>query len=277
MNLRSNKVIAFEDCSNANLIVDAVYEGGSAGNAGDDPISRLLPGAGNQGGFRAAGSGADKKFVVLYTSGADPDWPDELDASTGQFTYYGDNKRPGHDLHDTARGGNALLRHAFGLHHLVHKVVVRSHPFSCLRSLPHREAVRRCDFAALRSQVIGACRRLKTWSLCGSTHVASASRTTRPSSQFLTSPSSLAAGYTIFFRETGSAAQHLRLGLNGARPGGMRLWWRIRPESSARLKSSCPRVRGNDHCFGQSISTSRRRPLHLNTSRQICSGCTTQE
>ena len=33
--------------------------------------------------------------------------------NTGQFVYYGDNKRPGHTLHETARGGNALLRLVF--------------------------------------------------------------------------------------------------------------------------------------------------------------------
>ena len=62
-----------------------------------------MPGSGNQGAFRAAGNGEDKKFVVLYTSGEDPDWPDHLDLNTGQFVYFGDNKTPGHELHDTRR------------------------------------------------------------------------------------------------------------------------------------------------------------------------------
>ena len=72
-------VISFDDLGTADLVVDAVYEGGTRGNAADDPISRLLPGSGNQGGFRAAGRGDDKTFVVLYTSGEDSDWPDQLD------------------------------------------------------------------------------------------------------------------------------------------------------------------------------------------------------
>ncbi len=53
------------------------------------------------------------KVAVLYSSGREPDWPDELDVQTGRFTYYGDNRRPGDDLHNTPRGGNLLLRNTF--------------------------------------------------------------------------------------------------------------------------------------------------------------------
>jgi hypothetical protein len=55
--------------------------------------SELVP-CGNQGGFRYSGSRKKKRLrmVVLYTSGADPDWPDELDRETGLFTYFGDNR-----------------------------------------------------------------------------------------------------------------------------------------------------------------------------------------
>ena len=73
----------------------------------------MLP-VGNQGGFRYSGSPrSGTKLVVLYTSGADPDWPDSLDRETGRFTYFGDNKTPGRELHDTQRGGNRLLKRAF--------------------------------------------------------------------------------------------------------------------------------------------------------------------
>jgi hypothetical protein len=70
---------------------------------------------GNQGGFRAAGSPLKDtvKLVVLYTSGAEPDWPDTLDPYTGAFTYFGDNRSPGRQLHDTPRRGNLLLRSTF--------------------------------------------------------------------------------------------------------------------------------------------------------------------
>ena len=53
------------------------------------------------------------RLVVLYTSGAEPDWPDELDPYTGAFTYFGDNRSPGRELHDTPKRGNLLLRAVF--------------------------------------------------------------------------------------------------------------------------------------------------------------------
>jgi Restriction endonuclease AspBHI N-terminal len=43
----------------------------------------------------------------------EPNWPDHLDVETGRFTYYGDNRRPGHQLHDTPKGGNRLLQQVF--------------------------------------------------------------------------------------------------------------------------------------------------------------------
>jgi hypothetical protein len=108
-------VVAFDELAVADLVIDRVYRGGVAGNAGDDPLSRLLRGVGNQGGFRALGSTARDaaKLVVLYTSGAEPDWPDALDPYTGAFTYFGDNRSPGRELHDTPRKGNLLLSRAF--------------------------------------------------------------------------------------------------------------------------------------------------------------------
>jgi hypothetical protein len=107
-------IIPFGELGDSDLIVDAVYEGGKSGTAADDPLSRLLP-CGNQGGFRYAGSPArgDLKMVVLFTSGADPDWPDALDRETGLFTYFGDNRAAGRQLHDTPRQGNRILSQCF--------------------------------------------------------------------------------------------------------------------------------------------------------------------
>jgi Restriction endonuclease AspBHI N-terminal len=107
-------VVQFELLAGADLYVDRLYKGGSGGNLGDDPLQRLLP-VGNQGGFRHKGSvrRGEVRLVVLYTSGEDPDWPDELDPFTGTFTYFGDNKRPGKALHDTERRGNEILRAIF--------------------------------------------------------------------------------------------------------------------------------------------------------------------
>lgn len=107
-------VFPFAELERADLVVDATYQGGRAGHVGDDPLGRLLP-VGNQGGFRYSGSPrqGQTKLTVLYTSGADPDWPDTLDRETGRLTYFGDNKTPGLELHDTRRGGNGLLRRTF--------------------------------------------------------------------------------------------------------------------------------------------------------------------
>ncbi|SPE48303.1 hypothetical protein SNS2_0388 [Streptomyces netropsis] len=111
--------VAFADLGSADLVVDALYAGGTNGNTGDDPMSNLIPGVGNQGGFRYAGSPAKGtvRLAVLCTSGGEVDWPDHLDVQTGTFTYYGDNKTPGRSLHDTPRSGNILLRDAFAASH----------------------------------------------------------------------------------------------------------------------------------------------------------------
>jgi len=92
-----SQVIEFEFLGTADLIVDAIYEGTS--QLASDPISRLLPGCGNMGGFRLEGKGQNKQFVALFTTGQEKDWPDSIDLNTGQFTYYGDNRTPGQELH----------------------------------------------------------------------------------------------------------------------------------------------------------------------------------
>lgn len=106
--------VAFEQLASADLVVDRVYAGGQAKHQGDDPIFQLLP-VGNAGGFRYRGSVVNQsvQLLALYTTLADPEWPDSLDLATGAFTYYGDNKSAGRELHDTPRRGNLLLRHLF--------------------------------------------------------------------------------------------------------------------------------------------------------------------
>jgi Restriction endonuclease AspBHI N-terminal/Restriction endonuclease len=100
----------------ADLIVDAIYEGTRHGNAGDDPLPRLV-GVSNQGGFRYLGNVDAPRLIVLTSSFNDPDWPDNLDQETGILTYFGDNKRPGRAIHETPRNGNRLLRDAFNAMH----------------------------------------------------------------------------------------------------------------------------------------------------------------
>lgn len=113
------KIFEFGDLQNVDLIVDAIYKGGTVGNAGDDPIHKLI-GCGLQGGFRIVGSSKklEAKLVGLYTTLSNPDWPDYIDEQTGRFYYFGDNKTPGHLLHNTPRHGNTLLRDCFEAVHI---------------------------------------------------------------------------------------------------------------------------------------------------------------
>lgn len=113
------KVIEYGDLFNSALHIDAIYKGGDNKNTSDDPINKLMK-CGNQGGFRYLGNASDLrkcKLIVLYTSGEDIDWPDHIDIESGSFSYYGDNKKPGHLLHDTPRKGNLLLKNVFDALH----------------------------------------------------------------------------------------------------------------------------------------------------------------
>lgn len=105
-------IVPFNLLSNSDIHVDAVYAGDRNGNAGDDPLHYLL-GVSIQGGFRILGTKKQPRLIVLTSSLSDPEWPDNLDPETGIFTYYGDNKNPGRELHDTPRYGNVLLRNMF--------------------------------------------------------------------------------------------------------------------------------------------------------------------
>lgn len=105
-----------QDLLSVDLVVDCVYRGGRAGNASDDPLTRLL-GVSNQGGFRYLGSLDAPKLIVVTSTFTDADWPDNLDRGTGILTYYGDNKHPGRALHETPRHGNELLRNMFNALH----------------------------------------------------------------------------------------------------------------------------------------------------------------
>lgn len=107
--------VPFSNLENADLQVDAIYEGGPGNSFQDEPLSKLL-GVDNQGGFRVLGQKKGKvalRLLVLTTSMSDADWPDTLDPETGLFTYFGDNKKPGRELHETGRRGNEILREVF--------------------------------------------------------------------------------------------------------------------------------------------------------------------
>ena len=107
--MKTARLVSHKDLPAADLVIDAVYDGSGTQLSGE-PISKLLK-AGNVGGFRVSGLGEKKNFIVLYTSGENKDWPDQLDVNTGQFTYYGDNRKPGRKLHAT--NGNKILERVF--------------------------------------------------------------------------------------------------------------------------------------------------------------------
>ncbi|MCH9668704.1 MAG: restriction endonuclease [Actinomycetia bacterium] len=135
--------VSFQDLPTANLTLETIYLGGAQGHSGDDPIARLLP-VGNQGGFRYKGSPlrSSVRIAVLYTSGAEVDWPDHLDTQTGIFTYYGDNREPGRALLDTKRGGNMLLQSSFDASHAAATDRARVPPFFLFEKAAPGRAVR---------------------------------------------------------------------------------------------------------------------------------------
>jgi hypothetical protein len=141
--VNGDEAVPFEALANTDLIVDQLYAGGSAKTMADDPLARLLP-VGNQGGFRYAGSPKQGtvRLGVLYTTAAEPDWPDVLDPQTGVFTYYGDNRNPGRELHDTRRWGNLLLRDTFAWSHETPETRHRVPPFLLFeKAAPGRRVV----------------------------------------------------------------------------------------------------------------------------------------
>ncbi|MES0171905.1 restriction endonuclease [Mesorhizobium sp. M0006] len=121
----------FSNLRGADLVVDAIYESDrNSTTVGSEPLASLT-GTGNQGGFRFSGSVAAPELVVLYTTMAEADWPDSMDEENGLFYYYGDNRRPGFELHDrrAGRGGNRILRSVFEDAHGTHLERAKVPPF----------------------------------------------------------------------------------------------------------------------------------------------------
>ena len=143
------KIVEFSNIQTSNFFVDAIYEGSSDGKIAGEPISNILTGGGNMGGFRIAGKGPDKNFVVLFTTGEDKDWPDRIDLNTGKFTYYGDNKTPGHELHDTPKHGNTVLRRVFEHLHSTPACRKQIPPFFVFTKHPTTKSSRAVQFKGL--------------------------------------------------------------------------------------------------------------------------------
>jgi hypothetical protein len=123
--------VPFSGLTSSDLVVDATYESdANSRSVAGEPLGPLT-GTGNQGGFRFSGSIAAPEVVVLYTTMSEPDWPDSIDEENGLFFYYGDNRRPGFELHDrkAGRGGNQILRNVFALAHAGPQGRARVPPF----------------------------------------------------------------------------------------------------------------------------------------------------
>lgn len=109
---------SFDELENADLVIDAIYKGGTTPNMSAEPFHKLIPRCENSGGFRKKlredGSGK-YAYIVLYTSMEELEWPDYLDEETGILRYYSDNREPGRELTDTKKHGNKILELVFGL------------------------------------------------------------------------------------------------------------------------------------------------------------------
>lgn len=101
---------------NWSLQIDRIYEADKikAKNLAGEVLSKLFV-VGNAGGFRVNGPIESPNYIVIYTSGDDAYWRDEIDNYLGVLLYYGDNRTPGNDLHNTKKGGNIILKNIFNL------------------------------------------------------------------------------------------------------------------------------------------------------------------
>ena len=103
--------LEFED-----LIIDKIYRSNGNSNASGDVLCKLMS-VGSMGGFRKRKkiNSSQLAYIVLESTQKQIDWIDEVNIETGNVVYFGDNRTPGHDLHDTSNQGNKILRDAFNL------------------------------------------------------------------------------------------------------------------------------------------------------------------
>lgn len=116
--MNTPKTIPFNKLEEANLYVDAVYEGGPSSDLSSEALSKIAH-VGNTGGFRKCRKMIggkkinDVAYVCIYTTGEELEWRDELDRTLGRFVYWGDNRRPGNPIDKTSLRGNKLLQKMF--------------------------------------------------------------------------------------------------------------------------------------------------------------------
>lgn len=101
----------------SDLVIDAIYKSSNPNNAGGDVLSKIFR-VGNSGGFRKSGQKNSRiNYMVLYTSSENKNWVDTIDLLNGYVEYFGDNKKPGKELHETHNGGNTWLKSIFNALH----------------------------------------------------------------------------------------------------------------------------------------------------------------
>lgn len=115
--LDNSKEIEPKLVSESNLIIDAIYKSQNHNNASGDVLTKIFN-VGVNGGFRKSGKKPNRiNYMVLSTSNENENWIDTIDNSTGYVEYFGDNKKPGNDLHNTSNGGNMFLKSIFNSLH----------------------------------------------------------------------------------------------------------------------------------------------------------------
>lgn len=102
------------DLSSAELVIDEEYLSNGANNSSGDVLIKLMK-VSSSGGFRTKRTTDKTKYayIVLESTGKSLDWIDVVDRENGTVTYYGDNREPGNQLHQTNKKGNIILRDAF--------------------------------------------------------------------------------------------------------------------------------------------------------------------
>lgn len=107
--------VSFESLSESDLIIDELYTSNGASNSSGDVLCKLMQ-VGSLGGFRKrlrAGSKNEIAYITLESTYRELDWVDHVDFETGIVTYWGDNRSPGRELHDTRLKGNVVLRDCY--------------------------------------------------------------------------------------------------------------------------------------------------------------------
>lgn len=104
-------IIKFEELLEADLIPGNIYQGGQAGNVGDDPFNKLL-GTGNSGGIRSKINKAKDRqafMVIIADKHNKSDYSDSYDSETQILTYAGDQRESGKAYLETKQKGNQKL------------------------------------------------------------------------------------------------------------------------------------------------------------------------